>query len=448
MSNKQILIRGACVLTMDPRIGDFDCADLLIDGRRIAEVAPQIDAPGAEIIEANSMIVIPGLVNTHHHMWQGSIRNVAIDYTIGEYFAKFMSVIAPRFTPADIYAGDLMSALEGLNAGVTTFLDWCHVTNTPEHADEAIHALKESGARAIYAYGPPLGRGVREWFYQSALPHPEDSRRVRREHFASNDQLVTFALALRGPDFTLPEVNQHDFALARDLNVPITMHIGAQGGAPDGVLKLQRAGLLGRDINHVHMTISSDEEMRMIADSGGTVSVTPIAEMMMGVGAPVTGRLLKAGVRPGLGIDTITGSNGDMFSQMRSALAMERMTEANSVWAGGGDYRSVGLTARQVLELATIDGARTLWLDSKIGSLTPGKEADLVILRADDLNMAPITNVASAISAVVMNADTANVDSVFVAGSPIKRGGKMLADLDRVRKLAAASNARLFESHN
>jgi len=448
VSNKQILIRGACVLTMDPRIGDFDCADLLIDGRRIAEVAPQIDAPGAEIIEANSMIVIPGLVNTHHHMWQGSIRNVAIDYTIGEYFAKFMSVIAPRFTPADIYAGDLMSALEGLNAGVTTFLDWCHVTNTPEHADEAIHALKESGARAIYAYGPPLGRGVREWFYQSALAHPEDSRRVRREHFTSNDQLVTFALALRGPDFTLPEVNQHDFALARDLNVPITMHIGAQGGAPDGVLKLQRAGLLGRDINHVHMTISSDEEMRMIADSGGTVSVTPVAEMMMGVGAPVTGRLLKAGVRPGLGIDTLTGSNGDMFSQMRSALAMERMTEANSVWASGGDYRSVGLTARQVLELATIDGARTLWLDSKIGSLTPGKEADLVILRADDLNMAPISSARSAVSAVVMNADTANVDSVFVAGSPIKRGGRMLADLDRVRKLAGASYARLFESHN
>jgi len=448
VSNKQILIRGACVLTMDPRIGDFDRADLMIDGRHIAEVAPHIDAPGAEIIEANSMIVIPGLVNTHHHMWQGSIRNVAIDYTIGEYFAKFMSAIAPRFTPEDVYAGDLMSALEGLNAGVTTFLDWCHVTNTPEHADEAIRALKESGARAIYAYGPPLGRGVREWFYQSGLPHPEDARRVRREHFASEDQLVTFALALRGPDFTQPEVNQHDFTMARDLAAPITMHIGAQGGAPDGVLKLQRAGLLGSDINHVHVTISSDEEMRLIADSGGTVSVTPIAEMMMGVGAPVTGRLLKAGVRPGLGIDTITGSSGDMFSQMRSALAMERMTEASTVWAAGGSYQSVGLTARRVLELATIDGARTLWLDSKIGSLTPGKEADVVILRADDLNMAPVTSVASAVSAVVMNADTSNVDSVFVAGSPIKRGGRMLADLDRVRKLAAESYTRLFGANN
>jgi 5-methylthioadenosine/S-adenosylhomocysteine deaminase len=445
---RQVLIRGGCVLTMDPRIGDFDRADLLIDGSMIAEVAPHIDAPGAEIVEADAMIVIPGLVNTHHHMWQGAIRNVAIDFTIGEYFAKFMSVIAPRFTPADVYAGDLMSALEGLNAGVTTFLDWCHVPNSPEHADEAVRALKDSGARAVFAYGPPLGQGVREWFYQSRLTHPDDVRRMRRQHFASNDQLVTFALALRGPDFTLPEVNLHDFALARELAAPITMHIGAQGGAPDGVLKLKRANLLGGDINHVHVTISSDEEMRMIADSGGTVSVTPIAEMMMGVGAPVTGRLLAAGVRPGLGIDTLTGSSGDMFGQMRAALAMERMTEAAGAWARGEQYSSVQLTARQVLELATLEGARTLWLDSKIGSLTPGKQADVVLLRADDLNMAPIRGTRSAVSAVVMNADTANVDSVFVAGSPLKRGGRMLADLDRARKLAAASSARLFEPNN
>ncbi len=448
MSNRQFLIRGGCVLTRDPRLGDFDRADLLIDGARSAEVAPHIDAPGAEIIEATSMIVIPGLVNTHHHMWQGAIRNVAIDYTIGEYFAKFMGVIAPRFSPADIYAGDLMSALEGLNAGVTTFLDWCHVPNTPEHADEAIRALKDSGARAIFAYGPPLGQGVREWFYQSALPHPEDVRRVRRTHLASDDQLVTMALALRGPDFTQPEINQHDFAMARELDVPITMHIGAQGGAAEGVLKLRRAGLLGADINHVHMTISSDEEMRLVADSGGTASVTPIAEMMMGVGAPVTGRLLKAGVRPGLGIDTITGSNGDMFSQMRSALAMERMTEASTVWAKGEAYSSVGLSARQALEAATIDAARTLWLDSKSGSLTPGKQADVVLIRADDLNMAPVLDAKAAVSAIVMNADTANVDSVFVAGSPLKRGGRMLADVDRARTLAAASHARLFGVRN
>jgi 5-methylthioadenosine/S-adenosylhomocysteine deaminase len=448
VATRQILIRGGCVLTMDPRLGDFDRADLLIDGPRIAEVAPHIDAPGAEIVEADAMIVIPGLVNTHHHMWQGSIRNVAIDYTIGEYFAKFMSVITPRFTPADVYAGDLMSALEGLNAGVTTFLDWCHVPNSPEHADEAVRALKDSGARAIFAYGPPLGQGVREWFYQSQLTHPEDVRRMRRQYFASDDQLVTFALALRGPDFTLPEVNQHDFALARELAAPITMHIGAKGGAPGGVLKLKQANLLGNDINHVHVTISSDEEMRMIADSGGTVSVTPIAEMMMGVGAPVTGRLLTAGVRPGLGIDTITGSSGDMFSQMRAALAMERMTEAESKWAKDEEYGSVRLTARQVLELATLEGARTLWLDSKIGSLTPGKEADVVLLRADDLNLAPVSGVRAAASALVMSADTANVDSVFVAGSPIKRGGRMLADVDRARKLAAASSARLFESNN
>lgn len=362
---RQVLLRGGCVLTMDPRIGDFDRADLLIDGSMIAEVAPHIDAPGAEIVEADAMIVIPGLVNTHHHMWQGALRNVAIDYTIGEYFAKFMNAMAPRFTPADVYAGDLMSALEGLNAGVTTFLDWCHVPNSPEHADEAVRALKDSGARAVFAYGPPLGQGVREWFYQSRLTHPEDVRRMRGQYFASNDQLVTFALALRGPDFTLPEVNLHDFALARELAAPITMHIGAQGGAPDGVLKLKRANLLGGDINHVHVTISSDEEMRMIADSGGTVSVTPIAEMMMGVGAPVTGRLLAAGVRPGLGIDTLTGSSGDMFGQMRAALAMERMTEAAAIWARGEQYSRVQLTARQVLELATLEGARTLWLDRK-----------------------------------------------------------------------------------
>jgi len=448
VSSKQILLRGGCILTMDAGLGDFDRADLLIDGPRIAEIAPHIDAPGAEIVEAETMIVMPGLVNTHHHMWQGSMRNVAIDYTIGEYFAKFMSVIAPRFTPADIYAGDLMSALEGLNAGVTTFLDWCHVPNTPEHADEAVRALKDSGARAIFAYGPPLGQGIKEWFYQSQLTHPEDTRRVRRQHFASKDQLVTFALALRGPDFTSPEINQHDFALARELAAPITMHIGAQGGPPGGVLKLQRAKLLGSDINHVHMTISSAEEMKLIADTGGTVSVTPISEMMMGVGAPVTGRLLAAGVRPGLGIDTITGSSGDMFGQMRAALAMERMTEAEEIWARGEQYGSVRLTARQILELATIEGARTLWLDSKIGSLTAGKEADVVLIRADDLNMAPVIDARAAVNAIVMSADTANVDSVFVAGSPIKRGGKMLADTERARKLAAASSARLFPTNN
>jgi cytosine/adenosine deaminase-related metal-dependent hydrolase len=262
---------------------------------------------------------------------------------------------------------------------------------------------------------------------------------VRTQYFSSDDGLLTLAMGTRGPGFCTSEVVKHDWELARDVSAPISVHVGMgpYAGRFSMVSQLSEMGLLGPDTTYIHCNYLSDDEFRLIAESGGKVSIAPSVEMVMGHGTPPTARALAHGLRPSLSIDVVTTVPGDMFTQMRFMFAQARLLEHEAAFAAGSEQEPTLLTSREVLEFATIEGARVCGVDDRTGSLTPGKQADLVVLRCDQTNTYPVID---PVSTVVHQADTRNVDTVLVAGEPLKRGGKLVgADLRAARDRAAAS---------
>ena len=223
--SERTLLRNGCVLTLDPAIGNHRQADVLIEGSKIKAVAPTVPVADADVIDATDMIVMPGFVDTHRHIWEGILKNIAPDALLDEYFRDILGVLAPVYRPQDAYAGNLVSALGAIDAGITTLLDWSHIQNTPEHTDAAIAALQESGLRAVFAYGTP-NLDMAAWWHDSSLKHPDDVQRVAKQYFSSGDQLLTLALAPRGPEFTTSDVSKHDWELARELGHPISVHVG------------------------------------------------------------------------------------------------------------------------------------------------------------------------------------------------------------------------------
>jgi 5-methylthioadenosine/S-adenosylhomocysteine deaminase len=435
---KRVVIRGGHVLSMDARIGDLYGGDVLIEDDRIAAVAATVDVGDAEVIDATGCIVIPGFIDSHRHTWETVIRGIAPDVSLGGYFDLVLDQLAPAYRAQDVYAGNYLGALEAIDAGVTTLLDWSHINNTPEHADEAIRGLRDARLRSVYCYGNP-NTSLADWWYTSTLNAPEDIRRVRDRYFSSDDGLMTLAMGTRGPGFCTPEVVRHDWELARDVGAPISVHVGMgpYAGRFSMVSQLAAMGLLGEDTTYIHCNYLSDEEFRLIADSGGKVSISPAVEMMMGHGTPPTARALAHGLKPSLSIDVVTTVPGDMFTQMRFLFASDRLQAHEAAFAAGSEEEPKLLTCREVLEFATIEGARVCGLEDRTGSLTPGKQADVVILRCDHTNTYPIID---PVSTVVLQADTRNVETVFVAGELLKRDGLLLgADLRSARDLAASS---------
>ncbi len=435
---KRVVIRGGHVLSMDPQIGDIYGGDVLIEDDRIAAVAPSIEAGDAEVIDAAGCIVIPGFIDSHRHTWETVIRGIAPDVSLGGYFDIVLDQLAPAYRAQDVYAGNYLGALEAIDAGVTTVLDWSHINNTPEHADEAIRGLRDARLRAVYCYGNP-NTSLADWWYASTLNAPEDIRRVRDQYFSSADGLITLAMGTRGPGFCTPEVVRHDWELARDVGAPISVHVGMgpYAGRFSMVSQLSEMGLLGDDTTYIHCNYLSDDEFRLIADSGGMVSIAPTVEMIMGHGTPPTAKALKHGLKPSLSIDVVTTVPGDMFTQMRFLFASDRLLSHEAAFAAEATEDPPLLTCREVLEFATIEGARVCGLADRTGSLTPGKQADVVVLRCDHTNTYPIID---PVSTVVLQADTRNVETVFVAGEVLKRDGKLVdADVRRARDLAATS---------
>jgi 5-methylthioadenosine/S-adenosylhomocysteine deaminase len=432
------LLRGGHLLTMDPAIGDLYGGDLLIEGDRIAAVAPSVDAGDAEVIDAANCIVVPGFVDSHRHTWETVIRGIAPDVSLAGYFELVLDQLAPAYRPEDVYAGNYLGSLEALDAGVTTLLDWSHINNTPDHSDEAIRGLSDARLRAVYCYGNP-NTSLADWWYSSTLESPEDIRRVRDRYFASDDGLLTLAMGTRGPGFCTPEVVRHDWELARDVGAPISVHVGMGpfAGRFSMVAQLNELGLLGPDTTYIHCNYLSDDEFRLIAESGGKISIAPSVEMAMGHGTPPTVKALAHGLRPSLSIDVVTTVPGDMFTQMRFLFAQARLQAHEAAFAAGNEEEPVLLASRDVLEFATIEGARVCGLEDRTGSLTPGKQADVVVVRCDHTNTWPVVD---PVSTVVHQADTRNVDTVFVAGTCVKRDGKLVdADLRAARDRAAAS---------
>src|SRR5438105_4844520 len=246
---RSLLIKNGCVLSLDRAIGDFERADVLVEGGKISAVRPSIDAPNAEVIDAARMIVMPGLVDTHRHMWQGILRNVLPDGSLDDYIATVQKVFGANYTPDDVYAGDYFSAIGAIDTGVTCILDWSHIHNTPEHSDAAVKALADSGVRAVFAYGNPQNETGRYW-EMKGHKYPEDIARLRKQYFSSDDQLMTLYMAA---PFAAPEIILPTFKAARDVGARITIHVGVGEFGRNGLLeKLNAQNALASDTTYIH----------------------------------------------------------------------------------------------------------------------------------------------------------------------------------------------------
>ncbi|HUO45983.1 MAG TPA: amidohydrolase family protein, partial [Acidimicrobiia bacterium] len=420
------LIKGGIVLSLDPEVRDFAVGDVLIEGDRIVAVGTGLERGEAEIIDATGMIVMPGFVDTHRHIWEGILRNIGTDVPLEgrtSYISFVLHRLAPAFRPEDAYVGNLVSALGAIDAGITTLLDWSHIQGSPAHTDAVIQALKDSGMRAVFAYGFP-------WWGKWEERQPSWFVRAATEHFSTTDQMLTLALAAPGPEFTDFEVSRDHWKLARETGARITTHVGVGTYGQEGkVHRFGEAGLLGPDTTYIHCTTLNNTEIQMIVDTGGTVSLASPVEMMMGHGMPPIQKFLDRGLAPSLSVDVETNVPADMFNQMRSVLNLQRALAAS---AGKSP-----VSPRDVLGYATVEGARANGLESKVGTLTPGKQADMIMLRTDRLNVTPLNDPTTA---VVVGMDTGNVDTVIIAGRVMKQGGKLLhVDWQAVKRMALES---------
>jgi cytosine/adenosine deaminase-related metal-dependent hydrolase len=364
---------------------------------------------------------------------------MSTDWTLAQYFSGVRGVLGRRYEPEDMYAANLIAMLEALEAGITTIVDWSHNNNTPAHADAAIEAVRDAGIRAVWAYG----NANDEWLPVSDIPHSRDLLRLAERWFASDDQLVTLALAARGPQFATPEVTSHDFQMARDAGVPVTVHVGdGAWGRSRPLVWLDAHGFADQRTTYVHCNTLADEEFDIIARTGGAVSIAPELEMHMGHGRLATLRARERGIPASISVDVCTSVGGDMFSPMRALLAGTRYLTNLEALDRDAEPERLPVTAPDVLAMATRDGARAAWLQDRVGTLTPGRRADLILVRSDTLAMRPLNYPAGA---VIESGNPALVETVLVDGVPVKRDGALVHhDLARVIRLAEQARDRLL----
>ena len=440
VAGRPILLKGGCVLSLDKAVGDFEKADVLIEGKKISAVQPNITAPNAQVIDASNRIVMPGFVDTHRHMWQGFLRNVLPDGSLEDYRNVVQRTFGAKMTPDDVYAADYISALGAIDAGVTCILDWSHIGNSPAHSDACVKGLQDSGVRAIFAYGAGQNENGRVMEIPTAK-YPGDIARLRKQYFSSDDQLVTLYLAALGGS---PEATLSQFKAARDVGARITIHVGVGEFGRNALLeKLNVEKGLKDDTTYIHCCTLNDTEWKLIKDTGGTVSIAGYVETLMGHGNPPVQKAIDMGIRPSLSVDVETSVPNDFFTQMRTVFSLQK----NEVWAkrlAGDKNPPAFLKVREVLEWATIEGARANGVEKKCGTLTPGKEADIIMLRTDLLNTMPVNN---AVGAVVTSMTAQNVDTVLIAGKIMKRDGKLVGvDMNKVAKLARDAQARNYKA--
>ena len=420
------LIKGATIVSMDEKIGDLAQGDILIDGERIAAVGPSLAAGDSEVIDGRGRIVIPGLINAHMHTWQTALRGVAANWTLMEYFHHMHAGLATKFSPDDLYIATLMGGLNQINCGTTTLGDWCHNNPTPDHTDRALDGLLESGIRAMFFHGSPKPdpKPGQKPFWE--VPHPQSEvDRLRKGRLSDDNGKVSLGLAILGPHYSTYDVAVSDFKLAREYGLIASMHCaGGAARVPDGWDRLRAEGLLGDNNNIVHGQTLTDEQLKFMLEIGVTFSLTPETEMGQGHGFAITGRLLKQGGAPSLGVDLESGISGDMFTVARVAMAAQRgLDNAQFRQEKGGIPETSTIYCRKALEWVTTEGARMLKQQDRIGSITPGKQADLVVIKADELNMWPMHD---PVATVVTQTSLANIEHVLIAGEYKKRDYKLL----------------------
>lgn len=442
----RILIRGGCIITMDAKTRDLPRGDILVEDDRIAAIAPKIGVPAeAEVIDAEDMIVIPGLINAHLHTWQSGLRGIAGDWTVPQYMARMHRGLATHFKPEDVYIANLMGALTSMHTGVTTLVDWCHNNPTPEHTDAAIDGLEQSGIRAAFLHGSPKPSPKPGEKHFSYRPMPRgEIERLRKGRLAAKDGHITLGLAILGPTYSIWDVTLKDMRLAHELDLLVSMHTG--GGTPivaDGFERLAKEKLLSPKTNVVHANNFSDETLKLTLDHGVKYTITADVEMQMGFCNPITGRLMRYRAPVSIGTDVEGAARADLFSCMRTTLQTQRNLDHIEAWKKtDAPLPEISVRCRQALEWATINGAKMLGQEHRIGSLAPGKQADIVLLRADDITIFPVHD---PVSSVVTQGGVSVVDTVLIGGRVMKRHGRLLAgDLAQKKTALRRSAERIL----
>ncbi len=438
-AGRRILIKGGTILSMDPKVGDFAAADVLIEGGILAAVGPGLDAPDATVIDAKGMIVMPGFIDTHHHQFETALRSFLADgilindghpHGAVNYYEHILQKFSLVYRPQDVHISVLFGSLAQLDTGVTTVMDVSQIHHTPEHSDAVVQALRDGGRRSVFGYFEGWGDGTK---------YPDDARRLKREHFSSADQLLTMVM---GGEIYIPGYEK-SWNIGRDLAVPVALHVVGTFGMAPTFDELARAGRFGSDNIFIHMTGMSDLAWKVAADVGAHVSLSVPIEMTMRHGMPPLQRALDLGMQPSLSSDVECTMTADPFTLMRSAFTLQRAFVNEAALAGKDQLPSL-LTCHDVLRFATQEGAKGLKLDGRTGSLTPGKQADVILLDAAALNVAPLNH---APGAVVTLMDRSNVDTVMVAGKIRKWKGKLIgADLAKLRRELEASRDHIFNA--
>ncbi|HKX43187.1 MAG TPA: amidohydrolase family protein [Burkholderiaceae bacterium] len=460
---RRYLIRGGAVMSMDPTVGDFASADVLVDGRKILAIGPNLAAPGIPTIDARGRIVMPGFIDTHHHQFETALRSFLADGILINdgsntpsgnltYYENILLKFAPVYRPQDVYISELVGGLSQLDDGVTTVHDISQIHHTPQHSDAAIQALFDAGRRAAFGYFEGAGSN-----HGPAYAYPQDAARIKQQWFSSSDQLVHMIMG--GEVYLGPETYTQAWTIGRQLGLQIAAHILSPFGIRP-ILDLLAQGkggvnsniALGPDNLFVHMTGMSDMAWQKAKDAGVQVSLAVPIEMNMRHGIPPILKMQSLGMEPSLSVDVECTLTADFFTQMRSMMNMQRMVvnqmvldpgfASNNWWPTPPLGTPALLTTRDVLRYATVNGAKALRLDGKVGSLTPGKEADILILDAQALNVTPLNHVPGAVVSLM---DRTNVETVIVAGKVRKWRGRLLdVDLPRLRRQLEASRDYVF----
>jgi 5-methylthioadenosine/S-adenosylhomocysteine deaminase len=470
-SGVRYVIRGGSVMSMDPQVGDFARADVLVEGKKIIAVGANLQAGGATVIDAGGRIVMPGFIDTHHHQFETVLRSflsdgLLLNGTPGgdiDYYHYILLTFAPVYRPQDVYINELFGGLSQLDDGVTTVHDVSQIHHTPQHSDAAIQALFDTGRRAAFGYFEGAGSNGPQYAY------PQDAFRIKQKWFSSSDQLVTMIMG--GEVYLGAPIYSQSWQIGRQLGLQIAAHILSPFGIRPILdqLALGKGGVgqnigLGPDNLFIHMTGMSDAGWQGVKNAGAQVSLAVPIEMNMRHGMPPILKMQSLGMEPSLSVDVECTLTADFFAQMRSCMNLQRVlvnqmildqgfppnpvdwglppAAAGNVWPPQPSGIPNPLTTRDVLRYATINGAKALRLDGKTGSLTPGKEADIIILDATRINVAPLNQVPGAVVSLM---DRTNVETVIVAGKVRKWKGNLLdVDLRNLRQRLEASRDYVF----
>ncbi len=429
---QRLLLKGGTIISMEPRVGDLASGDVLIEGTRISAVAPNLDATGAQVISAANMILIPGLIDCHRHSWEGQLRRINPNApTLADYSNATHLSFATHYRPQDMYVGGMITALGCIDAGITCVIDNSHNARSAAHSDAAVEALIDSGMRAVHASGAPQAG---DWDHQ----WPQDLARLQKKYFNSDDQLVTLRM-FSGPD-------RANWEFARRLGLRITTEF--QGPQQAALLDpLWQDKLVGPDNTFNHCGALPERTWQILKQSGANIDVCPRsdAQYALGEGVSAYQHALDHGMNPGFSVDNETSYSSDMFAEMRTAFFIQRAMLQNRRFAGEQNLPKP-VNIRDVLKCATLNGAVCAGLSGKIGSISPGSAADIVMIRADDINLYPSNN---ALGTVVQAADRSNVDTVIIGGRIRKQGGRILGlDMAKLKRSVEESRRYLFAAMN